>query len=139
MENNQLITQENGMMEKATNSYCSLTVESADDKAKLFNLTNSPKYRLKDFINKRISIKDVFIEEVQFIDEETGEATQGKRTVIIDKNGDGYATSSNGIFNAISKLFQIFGFPNEWEKPIDIEIKQKSISVDKNILTFELV
>ncbi len=81
-------------------------------------------------------LKDVYMEEVMLRNEETGEVSQGVRIILIDDKQEGYVCVSTGIKNSLQKLFSIFGTPDYWASPIEIEIKQLSIGKDRNILTF---
>jgi hypothetical protein len=122
-----------------TTSYCSMKATTAAEKADLYNAMNAPANRLKDCINEVIEIKDVFVEVVHCTNTETGERVPVPRTVLIDSKGAGYQAVSSGIFNALKKLFAIFGEPHTWTAPIKVKIKQISKSATNNILTFEIV
>ena len=122
-----------------TTSYCSMAATTAEEKADLYNAMNAPANRLKDCINEVIEIKDVYVEVVHCTNTETGERVPVPRTVLIDSNGIGYQAVSSGIFNALKKLFSIFGEPHTWAAPIKVKIKQICKSATNNILTFEIV
>ena len=122
-----------------TTSYCSMKATTAAEKADLYNAMNAPAKRLKECINEVIEIKDVFVEVVHCTNTETGERVLVPRTVLIDSNGTGYQAVSSGIFNALRKLFAVFGEPHTWTEPIKVKIKQISKSATNNILTFEIV
>lgn len=119
-------------------SYCSMTAETVEEKATLYNAMNNTEKRIKDCINEVIEIKDVFVEVVNCTNQETGECSRCPRTVLIDVNGVGYQAVSLGVFSALKKLFNVFGEPSEWEAPIKLKIKQISHGT-KNILTFDIV
>ena len=120
-----------------TTQYCSMTATTDEQKALLFNATNNPEYRLGDCINQTISVKDVFVEAVQCVNRETGEANICPRIVLIDVDGKGYACVSIGIFSAIKKIFGIFGEPANWKKPIAMTVKQVSKG-DRKMLTLNV-
>lgn len=120
-----------------TTQYCSMTATTDEQKALLFNATNNPEYRLGDCINQIISVKDVFVEAVQCVNRETGEANICPRIVLIDVDGKGYACVSIGIFSAIKKIFGIFGEPANWKKPIAMTVKQVSKG-DRKMLTLNV-
>ena len=122
-----------------TTSYCSMKATTAAEKTDLYNAMNAPAKRLKECINEVIEIKDVFVEVVHCTNTETGERVPVPRTVLIDSNGTGYQAVSSGIFNALRKLFAVFGEPHTWTEPIKVKIKQISKSATNNILTFEIV
>ena len=108
----------------AQTAFCSMTMETEEEKSAVFNAMNNPDERLADCINKQITIKDVYIEIVECTNTETGEVTSCPRVVIIDDKGKTYQCVSVGIYSALKKIFMIWGTPNNWEKPIKVEIKQ---------------
>ncbi len=110
-------------MTSAQLSFSSLSAETDEEKANLFNAINNPEKRLADCINMKIKAKDLYIEVVNCTNEETGEVTACPRIVIIDDKGVSYQAVSLGIYSALKKVIQIFGAPT-WEKPISLEVKQ---------------
>lgn len=119
-------------------SYCSMTAETTEEKALLYNAMNNTEKRIKDCINEIIEVKDVFVEVVSCTNQETGEMSRCPRTVLIDVNGVGYQAVSLGVFSALKKLFNVFGEPKDWDAPIKLKVKQISHGT-KNILTFDIV
>lgn len=122
-----------------TIKYCSKKVIDEQEKKELFNALESCDVLLNDCAGQEIEIKDVYIEEREIIDEETGEIKPKYRTIIFDKNGQTYVTTSYGIINVLNKIFQVYGFPTEWKKPLKVKVLKKSIGNDKQILTLILV
>lgn len=118
--------------------YCSFKPKNEDDEILLFNVMNNPKYRLKDFINKTIAVKDVFCEIVQCVNKENGEINSAPRIVLIDDKGEGYQCVSLGIFSAIKKIFNVKGEPSTWKTPIHLEVKQITKGVN-SMLTLNMV
>ena len=116
--------------------YTSMKGDTVEEKAKLFNAMNNPDKRISDMIGKIINVKDVFVEEVRFADEETGEITFAPRIVVIDTNGESYQAVSVGVMSAFKKLFQLFGQPT-WSEGIPLEVKQVK-NGKNNILTFAI-
>ena len=116
--------------------YTSMKGDTVEEKSKLFNAMNNPDKRISDMIGKIINVKDVFVEEVRFADEETGEITYAPRIVVIDTNGESYQAVSVGVMSAFKKLFQLFGQPT-WEDGIPLEVKQVK-NGKNNILTFAI-
>lgn len=116
--------------------YTSMKGDTVEEKAKLFNAMNNPDKRISDMIGKIINVKDVFVEEVRFADEETGEITFAPRIVVIDTNGESYQAVSVGVMSAFKKLFQLFGQPT-WPEGIPLEVKQVK-NGKNNILTFAI-
>lgn len=121
----------------STNAFCSITPKTEEESIQLFNITNNPENKLKDFINMPLRIKDVYVDEVTLTQETTGEIQKCPRIILIDENGKGYQCVSSGVFSALKRLFMMFGMPT-WEKPITIVPKLISKSANKNILTIEV-
>ena len=141
MENNKLALrndEDNTLvnLESATNSYCSFVADTEERKKQLFKVINNTDKRISDCINMKLCITDVYVEEVQCINEETGEVSICPRVVLIDKDGIGFQSVSFGILSAVKKLFVVFGAPT-WEKGIEITVKQIKKG-KKQLLTFTL-
>lgn len=122
----------------AHQSYSSLKPKTEAEKVSFFNAVNNPQKRLKEMVNTEIDLVHIYAETIEFIDQETGEATPGVRMVLIDVNGVSYQASSKGVFSSISKLIQIFGEPSTWKKPVKIRPKEISKGANRNVVVFEL-
>lgn len=118
------------------NIYCSIKNETKEDKKRIFNVMNAPDYRLSDCINKKISVKDVYIEIVDMVKQDTGEVTKTPRVVLIDKDDKSYQCVSYGVFNSLKKLMMIYGEPS-WNEPVDVVVKQVTRG-DRKILTLTI-
>lgn len=118
----------------AQTAFCSMSMETEEEKSAVFNAMNNPDERLADCINKQITIKDVYIEIVECTNTETGEVTSCPRVVLIDDKGKTYQCVSVGIYSALKKIFMIWGTPNTWAKPIKVEVKQVTKG-DRKMLT----
>ena len=123
--------------EHVNSSYCSMVATTKEQKAALFNAMNNPQFRLADYINKTITVKDVFAEIVRIANPETGEIQYCPRIVLIDKEGKAYQCVSLGIYSGLKKLMQVYGTPT-WEDGVVIRIKQLKKGT-KSILTLEVV
>ncbi len=116
--------------------YTSMSANTNEEKAKLFNAMNNPDHRISDMIGKTITVKDVFIEEVEMANEETGEVVRAPRIVVIDVEGRSYQAVSVGVLSAFKKLFGLYGQPT-WEEGITLEVRQLKKGKN-NILTFSI-
>lgn len=123
-------------MTTAKAQYCSMKADTDKAKAEMFNAINAPEFRVADFINKTILAKDIYIEVVECVKQETGEVTACPRIVIIDSDNKAYQCVSVGIYSAIKKVIQFFGEPT-WEKPIPLEVKQVT-KADRKMLTLNI-
>lgn len=121
-----------------TNMYCSKILEKESDKKELFNALETCDALLNDCVGTVISIKDIYVEEKEVVDEITGELKNKYRTILFDENGQTYATGSYGIYNVIKKLISIYGYPT-WDPSIKVKVSKKPIGNGKSSLTLTLV
>lgn len=126
-----------GQLMQRKTAFCSLKAETEDEKIALFNATNAPKYRIGDCINQEINVKDVFVEAVEIANRETGELQTCPRVILIDENGETFQAVSTGIFNALKKMFVVFGTPS-WDIPKRVKVRQITKG-EKKILSLEAV
>lgn len=123
----------------STTAFCSLNPKSHQDKVNFYNAISSPDNRLGEMINMEIMLRHVYAEECTYTNKQTGEAQAGVRIVLIDKDGVSYNTSSIGVYNSLSRIFQIFGTPQTWKDAMKVRVKQITPSDDKRVLTLELI
>lgn len=121
------------------NVYCSKVAETEKEKKELFNALESCDALLNDCVGQEINIKDMYVEEKQVIDDETGEVKTKYRTILFDENGQTYATGSYGIYNVLKKIVQIYGLPESWEKPLKVKVAKRPIGNGKQSLTLTLM
>lgn len=119
-------------------TFCSKVAEKKEEKKELFNALETCDALLNDCVGQEITIKDIFCEEKEVIDEETGELKKKYRTILFDVNGQTYATGSYGIFNVIKKLISIYGLPT-WQEGIKVKVAKRPIGNGKSSLTLTLV
>ena len=121
------------------NVYCSKTSESEKEKKELFNALESCDVLLNDIVGTTIEIKDIYVEEKEVADSETGEMKTKYRTILFDVEGKTYATGSYGIYNVLKKIVGIYGLPTTWEKPLKVKVAKRPIGNGKSSLTLTLV
>ena len=119
--------------------YCSIVAESEESKKQLFNALETCDALLNDCVGQEIAIKDIYVEEREITDEETGEVRPKYRTILFDENGQTYATGSYGIFNIVKKIVSIYGLPTTWENPIKVKVSKRPIGNGKQSLTLTLI
>ena len=119
--------------------YCSIVAESEESKKQLFNALETCDALLNDCVGQEISIKDIYVEEREITDEETGEVRPKYRTILFDESGQTYATGSYGIFNIVKKIVSIYGLPTNWENPIKVKVSKRPIGNGKQSLTLTLI
>lgn len=135
-ENKNEVTLFTGVQNKV---YCSKKAENEKEKKALFNALESCDALLNDCVGQEIEIQDIYVEEKEVVDDETGELKTKFRTIIFDKSGQTYATGSYGIFNVMKKIIQIYGLPETWETPIKVKVAKRPIGNGKQSLTLTLV
>ena len=121
------------------NVYCSKVAETEKEKKELFNALESCDALLNDCVGQEIDIKDIYVEEKQVMDDETGEIKTKYRTILFDENGQTYATGSYGIYNILKKIVQIYGLPESWEKSLKVKVAKRPIGNGKQSLTLTLM
>lgn len=119
--------------------YCSIVAESEESKKQLFNALETCDALLNDCVGQEIAIKDIYVEEREITDEETGEVKPKYRTILFDESGQTYATGSYGIFNIVKKIVSIYGLPTNWENPIKVKVSKRPIGNGKQSLTLTLI
>lgn len=121
------------------NVYCSKLATTEEDKKELFNALESCDVLLNDIVGTTIDVKDIYVEEREVVDEESGEIKTKFRTILFDKDGKTYATGSYGIYNVLKKIVGIYGLPTTWEKPLQVKVAKRPIGNGKSSLTLTLV
>lgn len=106
-------------------TYCSFNAETPEGKIALYTAMNNPTFSVEEKLNCTILLQDVYAEAVQFVNEKSGEVTDGVRIVLIDNEGNSYGCCSKGIFSAIKKLIQVYGAPT-WVGGIPVQPYQTS-------------
>lgn len=119
-----------------TRMYCSLKSDgSMKDKARIFNAVNSPDKKIADCIGETILLADIVAHPIILTDEETGEAVEAMRMVLVDDKGTSYEAVSGGLANAVQRILQIFGQPDTWAEPIPVKPIQKGTRNGNNKVT----
>lgn len=121
-----------------TESYCSIKGDTREALVAMYNAINSPDHKLSDFVGKKLNIKDISIERVENMNDETGEMAANARVVLIDENGESYTCVSTGIYSAIKKLVAVFGEPT-WEPALPVEIQNLSTKKGRKTMTLKAI
>lgn len=130
-------TERNLMQQQDLGSLYSMKAETREEKVALYNAINNPQERLGDHINEVIMVKDLLIEIIELVNDNTGELDRVPRMVLIDEEGKSYVAVSIGIFSALKRICSLFGEPT-WNEPIPCKIKQITKG-EKKLLSIELV
>lgn len=106
--------------------YTTLDVSTKEGKKRLYHIKNHPDHTLAEFVNKTISIKDIYVDVNPRMNKDPDSENFGvmedkPRTVLIDVNGESYVAGvSIGIFNAVKEIIRTFGDPATWPEPLDV-------------------
>lgn len=130
---NEMVSGASNVLSLEGANFCSLAMDSAEAKASLFNAMVSPDHRLSDYFNQAIKVVDVIVEVVPMLDKATGEYRDCPRVIFFDEEGATYQAVSFGVYNALKRLFMIYGKPH-WDSPIPIVPKQIT-NKDRKITT----
>lgn len=136
MENNQIQV---ANPTSNTKTYCSVKAETRAEKIKLFNDLKECDFKLNDVVGNTIAIKDVFFQEYEKEDKETGEIRLGHRTILFAEDGKTYVTASNYLYNTLRQILNVFGAPNTWSEPLKVEVAKQNLKNGKSSLTLKLV
>lgn len=103
---------------------CVLTPpETRAERVAVLNASQCPKYKISDFINKQITVVNVRFEKTAFVDDETGEYTEGVRTTLITPEGEGISCASSGVVRSIIGIVNEFGEPTK-DEPYKLNVRQ---------------
>lgn len=136
MEETNAIAKKSDVQAKA---FCSVKAETRAEKIKLFNALKECDFKLNDVVGQKINIKDVFYQEYEKEDKDTGEVRTGHRTIIFGDDGKTYVTASNYLYNTLRQIISVFGTPAEWGEPLTVEVVKQSMKDGKSSLSLKLV
>lgn len=119
--------------------YCSVKVETNEDKKKLFNALETCDQLLNNCVGQKIKIKDIYVEQYLKQDEESEEATTHYRTILFADDDKTYVSTSYGIYNTLRKIIGVYGTPDTWTEPVEVEVAKRPLGNGKSVLTFKLV
>ena len=98
--------------------------ETVAEKATLYNAINSTGEKLRDYVGDTVTVSNIILQGSTFTDEETGEIKKAARLILVGPEGQIYKSTSRGMVRAAIQLIQVFGIPNEWERPLTIQIER---------------
>lgn len=106
--------------------YCSLPMETDEQKKVVFNAANRASKALRECVNMTIPMTGLYIEPVEFVakdddgNEIAGQTKLCPRMVIFAEDGTTYGACSMGAYNSIKRIVAMYGLPETWKKPINI-------------------
>lgn len=102
----------------------SLTLDTIEDKKKMFNAMNATDYSLSERLEQPIKVVDYLIHDCEIADD-NGEKQETKRLVLFDEDGKTYSTVSISAYDSFGKIVTIFGEPSEWNGELSIKATEK--------------
>lgn len=144
MANDKIMTQQQAQEQLASVfggigvNYFSGKTETPEDKKRLVNAMNNPDVRLSDAVNTVIAVKDLYVEQVEMLNQNTGEMQTCPRIVLIDADGKSYGCVSFGVLGSLKKIMAVYG-PPTWEDPVEVKPVLINKAADRRILSLQLV
>ena len=109
-----------------------------EERKELYNAIVNPTHKLKEEVNKEITVVGVYAEVSETLNSDTGEMESGHRIVLMADNGESYSTHSVGVFTSLKTICTLFGTPSKQNK-LTVIAKQRSTKGGKNVLTLEMI
>lgn len=119
--------------------YCSVKATTIEDKKKLFNALENCDQLLNNCVGTHIKMKDIYVEQYLAKESEEDEGKIKYRTIIFADDGTTYVSTSYGIYNVLNKIFGIYGTPDTWAEPIEVEVAKRPMGNGKEMLTLKLI
>ena len=119
--------------------YCSVKANTLEDKKKLFNALENCDLLLNNCVGQKIKMKDIYVEQYLAKESEEDEGKLKYRTIIFADDGKTYVSTSYGIYNVLNKIFGIYGLPDTWTDPIEVEVSKRPLGNGKEMLTLKLI
>lgn len=121
------------------NGYISFEAKTAEDAVKLYNAVSGAE-SLKEHVNVPLKVKDVIIQNIQSLNDDTGVVEDRILTTLITEDGKAYASNSNTVASDIRNLLTFMGEPGtrHWVKPITLVAKSVKSTSERSFLTLTL-
>ena len=98
--------------------------ETVAEKATLYNALNSTGEKLGDYVDDTVTVSNIILQGATLTDEETGELVKTARLILVGPEGQIYKSTSRGMVRAAIQLLQVFGTPDQWGQPLNIQIER---------------
>lgn len=117
-------------------AYSSIKADTQEEKIKLLNALDNCDFLLNDVAPVEFELKDVYINTYE--KEIDGELKKKYRTILFDKDGKSYVTTSSYFYYSLAKMLAVLGTPDKWENPIKIEIFKKQVKNGNKALSLKI-
>lgn len=81
--------------------------------------------KIEEHLDEIIMLKDVVTQNMQMLDEQTGEMQDTVRVILIDVDGNAFTAISKVMMNGLNTMFTIFGMPQTWDKPKPVVVTER--------------
>jgi len=88
---------------------------------------------LAENLNKTIQLKDVVVQQIEMVDERTGELKAQPRITLIDADGSSYHVISGVVFKDLKTFFGVMGMPAVWPSPLPVSAETGKAGTGKYI------
>lgn len=80
---------------------------------------------IADNLNKKIMVVNIVIQQVDMLDEKTGEVKAQPRVILIDDKGTAFHGISGPLFRDVKNWFGVLGMPATWPAPLPVKITRQ--------------
>lgn len=94
---------------------------------------------LADNLNKEIALRNIIVQAVEIIDDETGEVNAAPRVTLITEDGKAFHATSDGLVSAIRNIMATLGEPDTWPEAVPVVATEKRGRRGFRYMTLELV
>lgn len=108
----------------AITAYCSIHVDTVEDKIKVYNAMSNAQESLAEHIGEEIPIRHIYVDVIQCENEKTGEKENCPRIVLIGQDGRTFQAVSKGVFGSLKRIFQMFGTPDTWDFALVVKLRR---------------
>lgn len=93
---------------------------------------------LADNIGKTIKLANAVVQQIEMVDEKTGELKAQPRITLIDADGTSYHVISNVVFKDLKNFFGVLGMPSVWPAPLSVAA-EKGKAATGNFISLKTV
>jgi hypothetical protein len=119
--------------------FTTIDLSKKENKAKLFNASENADVLANDCVGAKFVLRDLYIERIPRINEETGEQEIKYRTILFDEDGKTYVTTAYGIYNTVMKIIAIYGIDYIHTDGLEVEIAKGTTKDKKTRLYLKVI
>lgn len=119
--------------------FTTIDLSKKENKAKLFNASENADVLANDCVGTKFVLRDLYIERIPRINEETGEQEIKYRTILFDEEGKTYVTTAYGVYNTVMKIISIYGIDYIHTDGLEVEIAKGTTKDKKTRLYLKVI